>query len=181
MPLKDELVPKPRQKLPNVSSEILEKQRFSTASVACGCCSKTAWKNHLPGGKHRASEGRASSEVRNKSQKYYSLARSPLRLPGSADNYTLSCAIMYYHVLSFIQPKTISVWIHVGSTLRGEREKPSWHRQVNALDNLEARRHAICPQTPWRTVAFHSPQKWGNDWDILGHFFLIFFDLVSNP
>ena len=50
------------KKLPNVSSEILEKQRFSTASVACGCCSKTAWKNHLPGGKHRASEGRASSE-----------------------------------------------------------------------------------------------------------------------
>ena len=42
VPLKDELVPKPRQKLPNVSSEILEKQPFSTASVACGCCSKTA-------------------------------------------------------------------------------------------------------------------------------------------
>ena len=38
------------KKLPNVSSEILEKQPFSTASVACGCCSKTASKNHLPGG-----------------------------------------------------------------------------------------------------------------------------------
>ena len=95
-------------------------------------------------------------------------------------NYTLSCAIMYYHVLSFIQPKTISVWIHVGSTLRGEREKPSWNRQVNALDNLEARRHAICPQKPWRTVAFHSPQKWGNDWDILGHFFLIWSAIPSD-
>ena len=41
MPLKDELVPKPRQKFPNVSSEILEKQHFSRDfsrdSVACGC------------------------------------------------------------------------------------------------------------------------------------------------
>ena len=36
MPLKDELVPKPRQKSPNVSSEILEKQHFWRASVACG-------------------------------------------------------------------------------------------------------------------------------------------------
>ena len=32
-------------------------------SVACGCCSKTASKNHLPGGEHRASEGRASSKT----------------------------------------------------------------------------------------------------------------------
>ena len=48
--LKDELVPKPRQKLPNVSSEILEKQHFSTASVACGCGSKTASKKSPPPG-----------------------------------------------------------------------------------------------------------------------------------
>ena len=39
------------KKLPNVSSEILEKQPFSTASVACGCCSKTASKKSPAGGK----------------------------------------------------------------------------------------------------------------------------------
>ena len=33
--------------MPNVSSEILEKQPFSTASVACGCCSKTASKKSI--------------------------------------------------------------------------------------------------------------------------------------
>ena len=49
--------------MPNVSSEILEKQPFSTASVACGCCSKTASKKSPAEGKHRASEGRASSEI----------------------------------------------------------------------------------------------------------------------
>ena len=49
--------------MPNVTSEILEKQPFSTASVACGCCSKTASKKSPAGGKHRASEGRASSET----------------------------------------------------------------------------------------------------------------------
>ena len=32
-------------------------------SVACGCCSKTASKKSPPGGKHRASEGRASSKT----------------------------------------------------------------------------------------------------------------------
>ena len=52
VPLKDELVPKPRKKLPNVSSEILEKQHFSTDSVASGCCSKTASKKSPPGGKN---------------------------------------------------------------------------------------------------------------------------------
>ena len=36
MALKDDLVPKPRQKVPNVPSEILEKQHFSRISVACG-------------------------------------------------------------------------------------------------------------------------------------------------
>ena len=46
----------------SVSSEILEKQPFSTASVARGRCSKTASKKSPAGGKHRASEGRASSE-----------------------------------------------------------------------------------------------------------------------
>ena len=39
------------KKLPNVSSEILEKQPFSTASVVCGCCSKTASKKSPAGGK----------------------------------------------------------------------------------------------------------------------------------
>ena len=47
----------------SVSSEILEKQPFSTASVACGRCSKTASKKSPAGGKHRASEGRASSKT----------------------------------------------------------------------------------------------------------------------
>ena len=37
MALKDELSPKPRKKLPNVPSEILEKQPFSRDSIACGC------------------------------------------------------------------------------------------------------------------------------------------------
>ena len=46
-----------------MSSEILEKQPFSTASVACGCCSLQASKKSPAGGKHRASEGRASSEI----------------------------------------------------------------------------------------------------------------------
>ena len=32
-----------------------------------------------------AAPAAAAAVVRNKSQKYYSLARSPLRLPGSAD------------------------------------------------------------------------------------------------
>ena len=40
-----------------------EKQPFSTASVACGCCSKTASKKSPAGGKHRASKGRASSKT----------------------------------------------------------------------------------------------------------------------
>ena len=35
--LKDELSPKPRKKLPNVASEVVEKQPFSQDSVACGC------------------------------------------------------------------------------------------------------------------------------------------------
>ena len=35
--LKDELSPKPRKKLPNVASEVLEKQPLSQDSVACGC------------------------------------------------------------------------------------------------------------------------------------------------
>jgi hypothetical protein len=35
----------------SVSSEILEKQPFSTASVACGRCSKTASKKSPAGGK----------------------------------------------------------------------------------------------------------------------------------
>ena len=53
MILKDELVLKQNhaKKLPNVSSEILEKQHFSTASVACGCGSKTASKKSPPPGR----------------------------------------------------------------------------------------------------------------------------------
>ena len=39
------------KKLPNVTSEIVEKQPFSTASVACGCCRKTASKKSPAGGK----------------------------------------------------------------------------------------------------------------------------------
>ena len=38
MPLKNELVPKPRQKRPNVSSEILEEQHFSTVFFDRFCC-----------------------------------------------------------------------------------------------------------------------------------------------
>ena len=71
MAVKDEEATKRRRKLPNVASEILEKQRFSTASedsvsseilekqpfstasVACGRCSKTASKKSPAGGKTR--------------------------------------------------------------------------------------------------------------------------------
>ena len=70
MAVKDEEAPRNgAEKLPNVASEILEKQRFSTASedsvsseilekqpfstasVACGRCSKTASKKSPAGGK----------------------------------------------------------------------------------------------------------------------------------
>ena len=42
---------------------LTEKQHFSTDSVACGCCSKTASKKSPPGGKQHASKGRASSKT----------------------------------------------------------------------------------------------------------------------
>ena len=67
MPLKDELVPKPRQKnaqpfVWNPRKNSIFRQ-ISTDSVACGCCSKTASKKSPLGGKHHASEGRASSKT----------------------------------------------------------------------------------------------------------------------
>ena len=65
VPLKDELVPKPRQKIAyNVSSEILEKQHFfRQLLLPAAAAVKQLRKNHHPGGKHRASEGRASSKT----------------------------------------------------------------------------------------------------------------------
>ena len=49
MPLKDELVPKPRQKLPNVSSEILEKQRFRQLLLPAAAAVKQLEKITYPG------------------------------------------------------------------------------------------------------------------------------------
>ena len=49
------------KKLPNVSSEILEKQRFSKLLLPAAAAVKQLEKI-IPEGKHRASEGRASSE-----------------------------------------------------------------------------------------------------------------------
>ena len=64
MPLKDELVPKPRRKTPyNVSSEILENNIFREILLPAAASSQTASKKSAPGGKHHASEGRASSKT----------------------------------------------------------------------------------------------------------------------
>ena len=68
MPLKDELVPKPRLKLPNVSSEIVDNNIFRESLeilllAAAISTVKQLRKNQLPGGRHHASEGRASAKT----------------------------------------------------------------------------------------------------------------------
>ena len=94
------------QKVPNVPSEILEKKRiafvminrlvkhllFPPAAAAAAPAPVTPSVQKAPAGWENTMAVVVVAVVvivvvvvRNKSQKYYSLARSPLRLPGSAD------------------------------------------------------------------------------------------------
>ena len=68
------------QKVPNVPSETLEKQHAAPAPA-------TPSVQKAPAGWENTMAVVVVVVVRNKSQKYYSLARSPLRLPGSADSF----------------------------------------------------------------------------------------------
>lgn len=82
--------------------------------------------------------------------------------------------IMYYHVLSFIQPKTISVWIHVGSTLR----RGAWKTIMTPAGECARQLGSSTTCHLSADSGFSQSPKMG-EW--LGYPGSLFFDLVSNP